>query len=246
MSGAHLDHIILHTTDIDKAVNDFTAAGFTILTRNDAGPNHGTESRFLIFSGGTYILLMQFTNAAKKNSHRLARFLETETGFVDYGLRVPDVVGAAQRFGDLGLTPSAVGEYRSKLADGTPWGVKLFTVGRGAPAGCDALPFFVEDIEGATARIPSYKPHPNGVTRIVRLDLESENPEEEASFLRQAIEERGSGNVVNAGECELAFRARGAKARTSGRGGIISVVLAGAEDRSFVCQNCQFRILASH
>lgn len=244
MAFARIDHIILHVDDMGVATAQFAAHGFSVQSRADAGPSHGTESRFVVMEDGAYILLMRFSDPAKKAAHRLHRFLKTDLGFVDYGIGVDDAGAAETRFRALELEPSRTMEMRNVLADGTPWGVRLFTVGRGAPGGRDALPFVVQDLAAREGRVPAFRAHANGARRIAALHIEARDPQEAARLLSAGIGvEAVAATEVAMGEARVIFRSRDPKMpATSGEGGVVSIEMTtdGGGGRELNLANARF------
>lgn len=251
MGGAGLDHIILHTGDIDAAVEAFTKHGFVVQTRADAKPAHGTASRFVVFEGGAYILLMQFTDPSRRKAHRLGELLETPAVLVDYGIAVSDSHAAERVARAAGLVPSAAEEHRNVLADGTPWCVRLFTLGRGAPTGNDAFPFVVSDLEPRSGRVPAYMPHPNGVVGLHAIHVEALEARQAATLLATvAGVEAVSKNEIHSvplGHAAIVFHKRGAAAgRTEGNGGILSIdVIAQAVVPDMLCHGARIVVLSN-
>lgn len=223
MRQPKLDHVIFHTRDIAATEAAFSAAGFAVQRRDDAGQSHGTENRFIVFDDGAYLLLMAFTDPAKAAAHRLSAFLSTDTGFVDYGIGVTDSLAAEAQARSMGLEPSRPGEMRSKLASGAEWGVRLFTIGRGAPKGDDALPFVVQDLGSRENRVPAFVAHPNGAHSILALHVEAHDP----SSVTRCLDGLGDGADGDMGRLPLKLSDRTGRARAKGQGGVLSLDIAG-------------------
>lgn len=249
MDDARPDHVILHTHDIDAAVDAFTEQGFVVQMRDDAGHSHGTESRFVVFESGAYLLLMQFTDPAKRKTHRLGALLETSAVLVDYGVAVADSGAAEEAARSVGLVPSAAGEHRNVLANGTPWGVRLFTLGRGAVQGHDALPFIVADLEPRAGRVPAYVPHPNGIAGLAAIHVEASEAARAASLLGSVVNARpksdGALHRVPLDRASVIFHERDETApHTLGGGGILKIdVTAASPAPEMICHGARITIL---
>jgi catechol 2,3-dioxygenase-like lactoylglutathione lyase family enzyme len=158
------DHLVLLVHDLDKAVNDFQALGFTVLERADT--SHGsTIFRFVSFADGSYLLLTAFTSVEGMKGHRLGTVLESGEGWADYSFVVPDANAAGGALKAEGFPVRGPVKVSNVLAGGEAWGLDLLMTGRGA-GGDNALPFLVSDNEGRDHRIPGPSRHANGATGV--------------------------------------------------------------------------------
>lgn len=158
------DHIVLLVHDLDQAVKDFGALGFTVLERADT--SHGsTIFRFVSFADGSYILLTAYTSAEGMKGHRLGTVLEAGEGWADYSFVVPNAVAAGEALKAKGFPVKGPNKVSNVLAGGEAWGLDLLMTGRGA-GGDNALPFLVSDNEGRGHRIPGPSEHANGANGI--------------------------------------------------------------------------------
>lgn len=154
------DHLVLLVHDLDQAMKDFEALGFTVLERADT--SHGsTIFRFVSFADGSYILLTAFTSAEGRKEHRLGSVLEAGEGWADYSFVVPNANAAAETLKARGLPVKGPVKVQNVLAGGEVWSLDLLMTGRGA-GGDNALPFLVSDNAGRGHRIPGPPEHPNG------------------------------------------------------------------------------------
>jgi catechol 2,3-dioxygenase-like lactoylglutathione lyase family enzyme len=180
-----LDHLIVLVNDMDKAVADYTALGFTIQNREDS--QHGSAvNRFICLDDGSYILLTAFPDPEVLEKQRLGALLAAGEGWGDYSFVVSSVDEHAQKmavFGAKTLGPIDVG---NTLVDGARWGLKLLLAGRGA-GGDDALPFLVEDVNGREFRIPAPVPHSNGAKGVARLIISSPKARETAKVMAELL-----------------------------------------------------------
>jgi hypothetical protein len=171
----------------------------------------------------------------------LSKFLATDSGLVDYSVCVADSVTAENRARARGFVPSKAIEMKSALADGAEWGVRLFTVGRGAPSGDDALPFIVQDLGTRENRVPAFRAHPNGVSRILALHIEAADP---VSSRKDIADLTGAPDLGQ--QLLLAFHPPTTPPRASGRGGpyCIELIGPGAKPAEFALENAHIAIRA--
>lgn len=154
------DHLVLLVHDLDRAVKDFEALGFTVLERADT--SHGsTIFRFVSFADGSYLLLTAYTSAEGMKGHRLGTVLEAGEGWADYSFVVPSANAAGEALKARGFPTKGPVKVSNVLAGGEAWGLDLLMTGRGA-GGDNALPFLVSDNEGRGHRIPGPSRHANG------------------------------------------------------------------------------------
>jgi catechol 2,3-dioxygenase-like lactoylglutathione lyase family enzyme len=180
-----LDHLIVLVNDMDKAVGDYTALGFTIQNREDS--QHGSAvNRFICLDDGSYILLTAFPDQDALKKQRLGGLLAAGEGWGDYSFVVPSVIAQAQKMAALGAKTSGPIDVGNTLVDGARWDLKLLLTGRGA-GGDDALPFLIEDVNGREYRIPAPVPHANGVTGIARMIVSSPTADETAKVLAEQL-----------------------------------------------------------
>jgi catechol 2,3-dioxygenase-like lactoylglutathione lyase family enzyme len=185
MQKPHLDHILILVEDLDKTCADMAALGFTVQERADT-QHSGTAFRFVSFQDGSYILLTSFTDPKVAASHRLAPVLKEGEGWADYSFVVDDLEASISRAKAAGVTLGKVADVRNVVKSGEQWGLRLLVAGRGAQ-GDDALPFVVEDTVGRDIRIPSFKPHANGVTHVTSISIGSPDPARTAVSLRALL-----------------------------------------------------------
>lgn len=223
------DHFVILVTDIEQAQADYEALGFTVQSRADRQPGHGAHYRFVVLEDGSYLLLTQFVSPEVAATHRLGPDLAEGEGFADYSFVVGSVVdtGAAlQAVGGKTRGPVAV---QNVLKDGSEWGLELLMTGKGT-GGDDALPFVVQDVKGRAFRIPAYRPHANGITRLAGLRVASADAEATARALGivlQAPAEAEDGSFrIAAGDVVVEVPGDAAPTGRK-RGGVFEILLNG-------------------
>jgi len=165
MVGFSLDHVVIAVSDLETAISDYRALGFTVYP---GGVHHGgvSHNALVIFADGSYFELIAYRQAAP--DVRWWQVLsEAGEGFVDFALLPEnterDVVAARSRGLDLD-GPIAGGRLR-------PDGARLDwqTV---RPKTTD-LPFWCGDVTPRTLRVPEgdMRVHANGVTGVASLKV---------------------------------------------------------------------------
>jgi catechol 2,3-dioxygenase-like lactoylglutathione lyase family enzyme len=160
-----LDHVVIAVNDLDRAVADYQALGFTVYP---GGVHHGgvSHNALVVFADGAYFEIIAYREAAPTN--RWWRVLTTAgEGIVDFAVlpenTEQDLHAARARGLDVeGPTPGG----RLRLD-----GVRLdWQIVR--PATTD-LPFWCGDVTPRELRVPegAIRRHPNAVTGISRVRI---------------------------------------------------------------------------
>jgi catechol 2,3-dioxygenase-like lactoylglutathione lyase family enzyme len=160
-----IDHLVIAVPDLDAAIKTYRDLGFTVV----AGGRHtgvGTDNALIVFRDGSYLELVGFYEP--RPDHRWWAPLQQGGGLVDFCLQTSDLRGDAdvlRRAGaDLG-DPEPRGRHR-------PDGVEVrwtCVLARGAHRG--VAPFVIAEETGRAERVPSLRPHANGVTGIGRVTV---------------------------------------------------------------------------
>ncbi len=159
-----IDHIVIAVRDLDQAVADYTAAGFTV-TPGGEHTNGETHNALIAFADGTYFEIIAWKDPDAVTGNPWQRRLQASEGFVDYALRTADLDVEIARLRDEGLD----------VPDSTPGGrlrpdgqaVEWQTV-RLDPERHPSLPFYCHSTNDITLRVPSGEAavHANGVTGV--------------------------------------------------------------------------------
>jgi catechol 2,3-dioxygenase-like lactoylglutathione lyase family enzyme len=152
-----LDHLVILVTDLDQAVADYTALGFTV-QRGGTHADGNTHNALVGFSDGSYLELIAFLKPAPQ--HRWAAAAQAgRLGFVDFALLPASVGAVVDGARERGLA------YQGPLPGGRvrPDGERLqWQIG--TPPTPD-LPFLCGDITPRSLRVPEgeVRRHANGV-----------------------------------------------------------------------------------
>jgi catechol 2,3-dioxygenase-like lactoylglutathione lyase family enzyme len=163
--GFSLDHMVIAVADLDTAIADYRALGFTVYP---GGVHHGgvSHNALVIFADGSYFELIAYRQAAP--DVRWWQVLsKAGEGFVDFALlpenTIRDVEAARGRGLDL-IGPIAGGRLR-------PDGARLdWQIVR--PKSTD-LPFWCGDVTPRVLRVPEgeMRSHANGATGIASVTV---------------------------------------------------------------------------
>jgi catechol 2,3-dioxygenase-like lactoylglutathione lyase family enzyme len=227
------DHFVALVHDIEKASADYETLGFTVQSRADSKPGHGAHYRFVVLEDGSYILLTQFLSEEVIATHRLGPDLAEGEGVADYSFVVPSVANTAAALAAASGKTRGPVDVSNVLVDGSEWGLKLLMTGKGTQ-GDDALPFVVEDTVGREFRIPSFKPHANGITRLAGLKITALDALKTATslglILQAPVEADGESLRIAAPFAPIEVLADNGMPRVGrSRGGVHEIIVKGSD-----------------
>lgn len=159
-----IDHIVILVEDLDAAIADYTALGFTVAP----GGTHAdgaTHNALVVFADDTYLELIAFRRPAPE--HHWWRHVAAGDGLIDFAL-LPSAIAedvAAARARGLALEgPSSGGRLR-------PDGVRV--AWQTARSATPDLPFLCGDVTPRELRVPGggLREHPNGVSGVAGLAI---------------------------------------------------------------------------
>ncbi len=153
-----LDHIVIAVNDLDRAISDYTALGFTVL-RGGEHPGRGSINALIVFEDGSYFELIAFKRPVE--GLRWWQLLEAAgPGFTDYAL-LPASIEADLRTARLrGLVIGDI-EAGGRL---TPEGVRVEWQTVRPPA--SDLPFLCADVTPRPLRVPEGKVRSHANTAV--------------------------------------------------------------------------------
>jgi len=160
-----IDHIVILVNDLSRAVADYSALGFTVVS----GGEHAdgvTENALVGFADGSYLELIHFKRPAPEG-HFFARGYRAGEGVIAYALVPSDIGETMAQARERGLEmdgPRVGGRTRP---DGMRLEWKI-----GTPPTPD-LPFLCADVTPREMRVPGGKAakHANGVTGTARVTV---------------------------------------------------------------------------
>jgi catechol 2,3-dioxygenase-like lactoylglutathione lyase family enzyme len=158
-----LDHIVILVADLERAITDYTALGFTV-QRGGTHADGNTHNALVGFADGSYLELIAFLQPAPR--HRWAKFAAAgRQGFVDYALLPHDVGAVIAAARERGLHYGGPQDGGRVRPDGArlQWQI-------GTPPSPD-LPFLCGDITPRALRVREgdVRVHANGVTGVAAI-----------------------------------------------------------------------------
>ncbi len=110
----NLDHVVIVVTDLERAMTDYQALGFTVLPGGEHADGR-THNALIAFADGTYIELIAFRSGVVGRDHPWWRFATAGGGLADWALatdrideRVQVLHDAGLAFEDLGMAAGCV------------------------------------------------------------------------------------------------------------------------------------------
>lgn len=229
-----LDHVVIAVTDLEAAISDYRALGFTVYP---GGVHHGgvSHNALVVFADGSYFELIAYRQAAP--DVRWWQVLsKAGEGFVDFALLPEnterDVAAARGRGLDLD-GPSAGGRLR---LDGARLDWQIVR-----PKTTD-LPFWCGDVTPRNLRVPEgdMRVHANGVTGVASLKVAVSDVATSAARYAAlagpgAVSQSNGGARVTLGSTTFELVCNeAARAHVARRGeGPMSLVLRGAAAKEF-------------
>jgi hypothetical protein len=162
-----LDHVIIAVRDLDQAMEDYRALGFSVIYggRHANGASHNA---LVCFQDGTYLELLAPTgDPAQPGTTDFSLLLQRGEGLVGYALLSHDLLKDAADWRARGANIGDVSEGRRLRPDG----IEL----RWRTASLDNArsPFLIEDVTPRNLRVPGdleTVTHANGVMGIAKLE----------------------------------------------------------------------------
>ncbi len=176
-----LDHIVILADDLERAIADYTALGFTVL-RGGSHPGRGSHNALIAFADGVYLELIAFTRPEPGFRWWEVNSVAGE-GLVDFALLPHD-------------TAAAVAEARARgvAYDGPNDGGRLRPDGQrlawqtAQPPSSD-LPFLCGDVTPRTLRVASgaATEHANGAQGVAEVTVLVDDPAASAARYRALL-----------------------------------------------------------
>jgi catechol 2,3-dioxygenase-like lactoylglutathione lyase family enzyme len=160
-----LDHVVIHVIDLEAAIADYTALGFTV-QRGGTHADGVTHNALVGFADGSYLELIAFLKPSP--AHRWAAAAEQgREGFIDFALlpgSVAAVVDAARNRGLAYQGPIDGGRLRPD-GERLQWQI-------GTPPTLD-LPFLCGDVTPRSLRVSEgdVRIHANGVKGVATITV---------------------------------------------------------------------------
>lgn len=166
-----IDHIVIISTDLDKAIQDAGAAGFTV-TPGGTHKDGATHNALIPFKDGSYIELIAPTEGIEGKTHRWFPRLAKGGGLVDLCLASNDMESDVARIREQGRHYSETAENGRLRPDR----VELRWKGSMPPGavGETGWPFLIEDVTPRENRVSTAAgdmTHENGALGIAGVTI---------------------------------------------------------------------------
>ena len=185
LSLAGLDHVVIAVTDLDRAASEWAAQGFTLSPRGVHSAHMGTINHTLML-GPDYLELLAVAQATDAN--RATRgFLERRgEGIERVAMRSLDAGADADALRARGIAATGPVDFSRPvtLADGsqTEASFSVFYWPDDARI-ADMRLFACQHHTPAAVWVPALQRHPNGATRILRIEQYVNDPTSDANRL---------------------------------------------------------------
>ena len=163
-----IDHIVIAVTDLDAAIRDYTALGFTVLP----GGEHprGSRNALVVFEDGAYLEIIAFPRPVA--DFRWWQVLDRSgPGLVDYAVLPDDLDADLARARAAGIVMDGPLDGGRLQPDGTriAW--------RSARPPEPDIPFLCTDVTTRSLRVPegAARRHANGVTGVAGVTVAVQN-----------------------------------------------------------------------
>ena len=163
-----LDHIVIAVRDLDTAIADFKALGFTV-NRGGVHANGATHNALIVFSDGTYPELLAPTDQPPlPDLIDFGALLREDEGLSGFALRSDDLDADAARLraAGFGVGDPSSGERRREDGVLVRWRLALLDGG--------FAPFLIEDVTPHNLRVPAdsdLTAHLNGARGVCGLAI---------------------------------------------------------------------------
>lgn len=161
-----LDHLIIAVNDLDDAINNFAALGFTVRF-GGVHASGATQNALIVFQDGTYLELMAPTGEpAKPNTADYTFLFARGEGFAGFCLSSDDLTADAALIQAQGGNIGSISEGGRVRPDGVEMRWRTAWIDE------QSLPFVMQDLSPRNLRVtddPALTTHANGATGIGAL-----------------------------------------------------------------------------
>ena len=163
-----IDHFVVVVPELEAAIRDFTAAGFTVV--RGGRHNIGTHNALIALADGSYIELIAFLNPV--GGHPWYAALEKGSGIVDFCMQTDDLDADVQALRRADVPMSDANPMTRDRPDGYRLAWVLSIPG---PPFNGRVPFLIKDETPRDERVPRDRSHRNGATGIRSLTVAVED-----------------------------------------------------------------------
>jgi catechol 2,3-dioxygenase-like lactoylglutathione lyase family enzyme len=184
------DHVVVTVRDLDAAAEQWKRLGFTLSPRGTHSPLLGSANYTIMF-GEDYLELLGVLHDTEHNK-ATRDFLKTREGIERTAFTTDDAAAGAAELAGRGLKPLGPVHFgRPVDLPGGGTGEAKFNVFRWpldeSPGGMRI--FACQHLTRPTVWIPELQKHPNGASRIVRIEILAAEPKAAAEHMGRLIDE---------------------------------------------------------
>jgi catechol 2,3-dioxygenase-like lactoylglutathione lyase family enzyme len=165
---SHLDHVVIAVHNLDAAIQDYRALGFTVV-RGGTHANRATQNALITFLDGTYLELLAATGEPPVSGViDFGVLLQHGEGLAGYALRSDDIEADVARLRAEGLAVGEVIPGERRRDDGLVIRWKLVLLDGGFS------PFLIQDVtprEWRIANDPAVITHANRVVGLRGIEI---------------------------------------------------------------------------
>jgi catechol 2,3-dioxygenase-like lactoylglutathione lyase family enzyme len=163
-----LDHVVIAVQDLDTAIEDYRALGFTV-RRGGVHANRATHNALITFADGTYLELLAATGELPiLGLINFGVLLGQGEGLAGFALRADDLETESARLRAEGFAVGQVIPGERRREDGTLLRWKLARLDDGF------APFLIQDVTPREGRIPTdpaVTTHANGAAGLRCVEI---------------------------------------------------------------------------
>jgi hypothetical protein len=163
-----LDHVVIAVTDLDQAMQDYHAQGYTVRA-GGIHANGATHNALICFADGTYIELLALTGQEPfPGLLDFSVLCRDRRGLVGYALGSDDLLEECTRLIEAGIGVGEISPGERKRADGTLIRWRLMQVESGF------APFLIQDLTSRNLRVsddPEVTSHLNRAVGIRGIEI---------------------------------------------------------------------------
>jgi catechol 2,3-dioxygenase-like lactoylglutathione lyase family enzyme len=160
-----IDHVVIAVPDLERAVADFSALGFTVV-RGGRHTGLGTHNALIAFADGAYLELIAFL--VPDSPHPWFAAMRKGGGLADFCMQTDDLDADADAFTRAGARMGEPFAMQRERPDG--YAVK-WILAIAPPARAGAVPFLIKDVTPRDERVPRDRTHRNGAAGIRALTV---------------------------------------------------------------------------
>jgi catechol 2,3-dioxygenase-like lactoylglutathione lyase family enzyme len=201
-----LDHLIIAVDDLETAVADYKAKGFTV-TPGGVHASGTTHNALVCFQDGSYLELLALTGQPplpNADAIDFSPLLQHGEGIVGFALLSDDLDADVTDIRSRGIgisDPKPGGRTR-------PDGAVLLW--KTAMIGENWSPFFIQDVTARPLRVPSkpeYTTHPNGISGIIAVDFAVSDVNRTIEYYERLLNIKSQSSTIMLEYTDLLFEA---------------------------------------